>query len=92
MGAIRVLLDESFGQDSVEKIVAVLENAVKSESTEEHAKAWARTLDAMDQRSPTSMKVALAGYRKARKVRQLKAVMNNDLAMVTAYLVSWLIA
>jgi 3-hydroxyisobutyryl-CoA hydrolase len=73
----------------VEKIVSVLQNAVKSESTEEHVKAWAKEqLDAMDQRSPTSMKVALAGYRKAKKLRQLKAVMNNDLAMATAFLVS----
>lgn len=45
-------------------------------------------LEAIDLRSPTGMKVALAGYRKARASRQLKAVMNNDLAMVTAYLVS----
>jgi hypothetical protein len=34
------------------------------------------------------MKVALAGYRKAKKLRQLKAVMNNDLGMATAFLVS----
>lgn len=87
VGPIRVLLDHAFGQDSVEKIVAVLEKAVADESTEESVRAWAKEqLEQMHQRSPTGMKVALKGYRKARELRQLKAVMNNDLAMVTAFL------
>lgn len=91
-GSVRKLLDHAFSQDSVSKIVKILEAARDDSGKEqgkwdERARVWAgEQLETMGKRSPTGMKVALMAFRKARKMKSLKGQLNDDLLMCTAFL------
>lgn len=62
-GSVRVALDSAFSQKSVEGIFESLEN--HKQSSDEQVKAWATsTLEALNLRSPTSLRVALFALRK----------------------------
>ena len=61
-GPIRAALDSAFNQKSVENIFESLEGY--KQSTDEQVKAWATsTLEALNLRSPTSLRVALFALR-----------------------------
>lgn len=61
-GSVRAALDSAFGHNSVEAIFQSLENYQRS--SDEQVKAWATsTLDSLNLRSPTSLRVALHALR-----------------------------
>lgn len=82
MGSVRVALDSAFSQKSVEDIFESLENY--KQSSDEQVKAWATsTLDALNLRSPTSLRVALFALRKNKDGGLLEAL-RTELGISTA--------
>ena len=89
-GSVRKLLDQAFSQSTVAKIYKVLNEAIEEDKGvwDDRAKQWARDqIKTMDTRSPTGMKIALGNYKQAKKYKDLRVQLNNDLAMCAAFLV-----
>ncbi|KAG7448221.1 3-hydroxyisobutyryl-coenzyme A hydrolase isoform 1 [Guyanagaster necrorhizus] len=83
VGATRVALDSAFRHDSVEKIIDDL-TTFKSDK-DEMVCGWAsKTLELLQLRSPTSLKVALAAIRRGRDL-DLWEALNMELRIATAY-------
>lgn len=72
-GDVREALDTAFAHNEVEDIVAKLVEYAQSDSTT--VSNWATTtLQAMEERSPTSLKVALKAIRKGKNMNLLSAL------------------
>jgi len=81
-GSVRVALDSAFSRKSVEGIFESLEKY--KQSSDEQVKAWATsTLEALNLRSPTSLRVALFALRKNRDGGLLDAL-RTELGIATA--------
>lgn len=81
-GSIRIALDSAFGEKSVEKIFESLEEY--KQSPDEQVKAWATsTLDTLNLRSPTSLRVALFALR-MNKDGGLIDALRTELGIATA--------
>jgi 3-hydroxyisobutyryl-CoA hydrolase len=86
-GSVRVALDSAFGRKSVEEIFESLENY--KQSSDEQVKAWATsTLESLNLRSPTSLRVALVALRKNR-VGGLIDALRTELGIATALCVRY---
>lgn len=81
-GSVRVALDSAFSRGSVEKIFESLEEC--KESSDEQVKAWATsTLETLNLRSPTSLRVALFALRKNKDGGLIDAL-RTELGIATA--------
>jgi len=81
-GSVRVALDSAFSQKSVENIFESLEN--HKQSSDEQVKAWATsTLEALNLRSPTSLRVALFALRKNKDSGLIDAL-RTEIGIATA--------
>lgn len=88
-GPVRAALDSAFSRKSVEEIFESLENHKRS--SDEQVKAWATsTLDALNLRSPTSLRVALHALRE-NKDRGLIDALRTELGIATALCVRYLL-
>jgi 3-hydroxyisobutyryl-CoA hydrolase len=86
-GAIRVALDSAFSQETVEDIIATLQNFTTNDTSVDIAQ-WAKdTLAMLEERSPTSLKIALAAIRKG-KLLDLLESFKMELNIATAFCVS----
>lgn len=86
-GVQREVLDSVFRHNRVEDIFADLRQVIETHEGEK-IRAWAQhTLTAMELRSPTSLKVALAAVRKG-KTSTLHAALQTELNIATAFCVS----
>lgn len=76
-GAVRTFLDKTFNPKAhnLEAILAQLEDAAAGQ--DEVAKWAGAQLALMKQRSPTALKVALEGIKRAQEVRKLDEVLKN---------------
>jgi 3-hydroxyisobutyryl-CoA hydrolase len=84
-GQVRKALDETFRSRTVEKI---LEKLGKLVSTPDDVGKWAQsTLKALEERSPTSLKVALELVRRGKNMN-IGEVLQMEYRMATAYCVS----
>ncbi|OBZ69256.1 3-hydroxyisobutyryl-CoA hydrolase, mitochondrial [Grifola frondosa] len=84
VGATRVALDSAFQHNTVEKIVGELQT-VSTSSEHEEVRKWAKqTLAALELRSPTSLKVALAAIRRG-KGRSLLDALQMEMNIAAAY-------
>ncbi|KIP12319.1 hypothetical protein PHLGIDRAFT_27447 [Phlebiopsis gigantea 11061_1 CR5-6] len=83
-GVQREILDSVFRHNRVEDIFADLRQVIETHDGEK-IRAWAQhTLTAMELRSPTSLKVALAAVRKG-KTSTLHAALQTELNIATAF-------
>jgi len=81
-GSVRVALDSAFSRKSVDGIFESLENY--KQSSDEQVKVWATsTLDALNLRSPTSLRVALFALRNNKDVGLIDAL-RTELSIATA--------
>lgn len=88
VGAKREALDSAFSHNTVEKIVAALTETSTNHRSEE-VRQWATTtLDELAQRSPTSLKVALAAIRRGKQMTLLDAL-QMEMNIATAFCVSY---
>lgn len=72
-GDVRDALDSAFSHNEVESIVKALQDYAESDNTA--VSSWASAaLDAMEERSPTSMKVALMAIRRGKTMNLLQAL------------------
>ena len=86
VGDIRVALDSAFRHDSIELILKDLKYF--SQSPDLAVGSWAmQTLQSLQMRSPTSLKVALKAIRKGKNMTLLD-VFQMELGIATAYCVS----
>jgi 3-hydroxyisobutyryl-CoA hydrolase len=86
-GAIRVALDSAFSQETVEGIIATLKNFTTADTGVDVAQ-WANdTLAILEERSPTSLKIALAAIRKG-KLLDLLESFKMELDIANAFCVS----
>lgn len=86
-GPVRVALDSAFSQKSVEKIFKSLENY--KQSPDKRVRAWATsTLEALNLRSPTSLRVALFALRENKDGGLIDAL-RTELGIATALCVSY---
>ncbi|KAI0664689.1 3-hydroxyisobutyryl-coenzyme A hydrolase [Cubamyces menziesii] len=84
IGAKREALDSAFSHNTVEKIVATLTEIATSHKDEE-VRQWAQnTLEELDKRSPTSLKVALAAIRRGKQMNLLDAL-QMEMNIATAF-------
>ncbi|KAI0647366.1 3-hydroxyisobutyryl-coenzyme A hydrolase [Trametes meyenii] len=84
VGAKREALDSAFGHNTVEKIVAALTEQAESHK-DEGVRQWAsRTLIELGDRSPTSLKVALAAIRRGKQMTLLDAL-QMEMNVATAF-------
>lgn len=84
-GEIRDAVDTAFGHDTVEEIFTSLEG-LKRSPLDSVAK-WAKdTLEVLELRSPTSLKVALNAVRLGKKM-DLAEVLRMEMGIATAFLV-----
>ncbi|THH19469.1 hypothetical protein EW146_g1698 [Bondarzewia mesenterica] len=86
-GAIRIALDKAFQQDTVEGIFKKLREYAdgKADPVNADVVQWAKdTLAMMEDRSPTSLKVALMAIRKGKKMSLLDAL-KMELGLASAY-------
>ena len=87
-GAIRVALDSAFSQNTVEDIVTTLENFETSDAGVDVVH-WAKnTLATLEERSPTSLKIALMAMRKGASLGLLESL-KMELHIATAFCVSF---
>lgn len=87
VGAKREALDAAFSHNTVEKIVAALQD-ISSSHRDEGVRQWAvETLEEIDKRSPTSLKVALAAIRRGKHMTLLDAL-QMEMNIATAFCVS----
>lgn len=85
-GAVRNALDSAFRHHSVEEIIDSL--AMLSNSRDIQVSGWAKqTLDTLDMRSPTSLKVALEAIRRGKNM-SLRDALQMEMGIATAYCVS----
>jgi 3-hydroxyisobutyryl-CoA hydrolase len=85
-GEIRVALDSAFSQSTVQGIISALQTYVTGETTAEVVQ-WAKdTLSILEERSPTSLEVALAAIRKGKSLDLLESF-KMELGIATAYCV-----
>jgi 3-hydroxyisobutyryl-CoA hydrolase len=81
-GSVRAALDSAFSHRSVDKIFESLETYKKS--SDEQVKAWAAsTLEALNLRSPTSLRVALHALRENKDLGLIDAL-RTELGIATA--------
>jgi len=81
-GSVRIALDSAFSHNSVEKIFESLETY--EQSSDEQVRAWATsTLESLNLRSPTSLRVALFALRKNKGGGLLDAL-RTELGIATA--------
>jgi 3-hydroxyisobutyryl-CoA hydrolase len=86
-GPIRVVLDSAFSRKSVEEILESLEKY--AQSSNEQVKAWAAsTLEALNLRSPTSLRVALHALRESKDGGLIEAL-RTELGIATALCVRY---
>ena len=86
-GSVRVALDSAFSKKSVEQIFESLEES--KQSSDEQVKAWATsTLEALNLRSPTSLRVALYALRKNKDGGLIDAL-RTELGIATALCVRY---
>lgn len=86
-GAIRVALDSAFSQETVEDIITTLQSFTTNDTGVDVAQ-WAKdTLAILEERSPTSLKIALAAIRKGKSLDLLKSF-KMELDIATAFCVS----
>ena len=86
IGAKREALDAAFSHNTVEEIVAALTEIAHSHEVEEVRQWAASTLEELEQRSPTSLKVALAAIRKGRQMTLLESL-QMEMNIATAFCV-----
>ena len=87
VGAKRAALDFAFRHDKVESIIEDLK-AIAQKHQSEDVKEWAqKTLDALDLRSPTSLRIALTAIRRG-EVLTLREALQMELNFATAICVS----
>lgn len=85
-GEIRVALDSAFSQATVQGIISALQTYVTGGTTGEVVQ-WAKnTLSMLEERSPTSLEVALAAIRKGESLDLLESL-KMELAIAAAYCV-----
>ncbi|KAH9004996.1 ClpP/crotonase [Lactarius hatsudake] len=83
-GEIRAALDSTFSQGTVKGITSALQTYVTSGATAEVVQ-WAKdTLSMLEERSPTSLEVALAAIRKGKSLDLLESF-KMELAMAAAF-------
>ncbi|KAH9001418.1 ClpP/crotonase [Lactarius akahatsu] len=83
-GEIRAALDSAFSQGTVKGIISALQTYVTSGATTEVVQ-WAKdTLSMLEERSPTSLEVALAAIRKGKSLDLLESF-KMELAMAAAF-------
>ena len=88
-GSVRAALDSAFSHKSVEAIFESLEEYKRSPDKDEQVKAWATsTLEALNLRSPTSLRVALHALRE-NKDRGLIDALRTELGIATALCVRY---
>ncbi len=86
-GPQRVAVDTAFAHNQVEKILESLKGMIESHENSA-IRTWAQvTLDALELRSPTSLKVALAAIRKGKTIN-LQEALQMELNIATAYCAS----
>lgn len=86
-GSVRYALDMAFRHDSVEDILASLQDL--KDSTDTHIQTWAaQTLEMLDMRSPTSLKVALSAIRRGKQM-SLSEALQMEIGIATGYCVSY---
>jgi 3-hydroxyisobutyryl-CoA hydrolase len=86
-GAIRVALDSAFSQETVEDIITTLQNFTANDTGVDVTR-WAKdTLAILEERSPTSLKIALAAIRKGKSLDLLESF-KMELNIATAFCVS----
>lgn len=86
-GAIRVALDSAFSQETVEDIITTLQNFATNDTGVDVAQ-WAKdTLAILEERSPTSLKIALAAIRKGKSLDLLESF-KMELDIANAFCVS----
>jgi len=82
VGDIRAALDTAFAHNTVEEIIADLEKYAR---TENDVGAWAKqTLEELDLRSPTSLKVSLEAIRRGKNLT-LSETFKMEMGLATAY-------
>lgn len=87
VGAKRIALDAAFRHNTVEKIFAELKE-ISTTHKDEDVRNWAaNTLAMLEQRSPTSLKVALAAIRRGKGMTLLQAL-QMEMNIATAFCVS----
>lgn len=85
VGEVRDALDTAFGHNTVEEIVASLEELEKSGSAK--VGEWAKkTLASLHLRSPTSLKVTLQAIRRGKRL-SLADALRMEMRIATAFLV-----
>ena len=89
-GAHREALDSAFKHDTVEQIIAALQDIAGNHENENIRNWAAETLTTLELRSPTSLKVALAAIRKGREMNLLEAL-QMELNIATAFCVRHLV-
>jgi len=83
-GAIRVALDSAFSEETVEGIIAALQ-VIATNDTGVNVAQWAKdTLALLEERSPTSLKIALMAIRKG-KLLDLLESFKMELGIATAF-------
>ena len=86
-GAKRIALDRAFGHNKVERIFDDLKK-IAEEHEDESIRSWATaTLEALELRSPTSLKVALEAIRRGKHMN-LHQALQMELNIATAFCVS----
>jgi 3-hydroxyisobutyryl-CoA hydrolase len=89
VGPVREAIDRAFVHNRVDKIINELRTLVSSEN--ETVRSWAqKTVDTLESRSPTSLKVALHAIRKGSSL-SLAEALQMELGVATAYCVSPLV-
>jgi 3-hydroxyisobutyryl-CoA hydrolase len=87
-GAIRVALDSAFSRDTVEGIVTALQNIATGNAGDDVVQ-WAKdTLAILEERSPTSLKIALLAIRKGGSLGLLETF-NMELGIADAFCVGF---
>jgi 3-hydroxyisobutyryl-CoA hydrolase len=91
VGPVRAALDSAFRFNRVESIFKELRRLADAADEQDLVKEWAKkTLDTLEQRSPTSLKIALHALRKGHNM-SLRDALDMELGLATAFCVSRLI-
>ncbi|TBU42068.1 3-hydroxyisobutyryl-coenzyme A hydrolase [Dichomitus squalens] len=84
VGAKRAALDSAFRHDTVEDVIAEL-TQISNGHSDESVRQWAaQTLDTLELRSPTSLKVALTAVRRGKQMTLLEAL-QMEMNIATAF-------
>ncbi|TIA89538.1 hypothetical protein E3P99_01992 [Wallemia hederae] len=83
-GAHRQAIDDAFGQSSVEEIVQALEH--QKANKPEVSKWAAETLKTMQERPPTSLKVALEAIRRGMKMHNVAQALQQELTFADGFI------